>query len=197
MGRFFVLKGLPATGKSTLGDALGRALQGQCAVLSKDDARDFMVGYDARVRDACVCAARLASAAQHDAEANALCYDIVLHIAEKQLKYGLDVVFDSPLGRVGLMERCVQIADRLAGSGVRLVLVDCQLEDQEWLLRLRKRAMLCPQDHRMNDPEQIRNYYLSSQFEIPSHLATIRCDMTRPPHVLAAQILSSEHCKTP
>lgn len=176
-------------GKSTLSAALGRALYGRCVVLPKDDARDFLVQYDSRIQQQCACASRCHA----DVDSNEVCYDIILHIAEKQLMYGLDVVFDSPLGRSCLLERCLNISNRL-GASVLLVVIECHIEDSEWQKRLDERAQLEPKGHRPHNADHIRKYYLASQFCIPEHVPTIRCDMTQPPDVLAAQIIGALHC---
>ncbi len=84
-----LMKGHPATGKSTLARALGRRLR--WPVIDKDDAKDHTDGLPGD---------------------NQLAYDILWQVVETQLQIGLDVIVESPLAHLWLYELGQSLAKR-------------------------------------------------------------------------------------
>jgi predicted kinase len=98
------LKGMPGSGKSTLGRALGRRLG--WPLVDKDDAMDLLAG---RAPDA-----------------GRLAYDVTFNIARRQLRQGLGVICDSPLTFASLYAQAGRIA---AETGAALAVVECRCAD--------------------------------------------------------------------
>jgi|SRR5579863_2874463 len=73
--KLIALKGLPGSGKSTIGRALSKHLG--CPIIDKDDIKDILDG--------------------HTPESGGLAYEVMFNIAHRQLLQGLDVICDSPL----------------------------------------------------------------------------------------------------
>ncbi|GLI63150.1 hypothetical protein VaNZ11_005916 [Volvox africanus] len=92
-----LVKGLPGCGKSTIAEALASALQ--CPLVDKDDARDCFQPQIAQAPDI---------------DWNALSYDVMFRIAERQLALGLSVVLDCPFARRQLYDQACQLACRVA-----------------------------------------------------------------------------------
>jgi predicted kinase len=99
------LRGMPGVGKSALARALGHALG--WPLLDKDDFKHVLYG--------------------HTDQADWLAYDLVFHLARRQLELGLSVVCDSPLLHPGLYAAARRTADQ---AGARLAVIDCVLTDQ-------------------------------------------------------------------
>lgn len=118
MKTLIMLRGKPGTGKSTLSDALGKALG--AAVIDKDDVKDVL---DERYRDEHV---------------GGLTYLVMLRVAERCLSAGVSVVCDSPLTFPNFYARAVEIAAR-QGAELRLIRTVCS-DREEWKRRLETRA---------------------------------------------------------
>ncbi len=108
-----LLKGHPATGKSTLAQALAR--HWAWPLIDKDDIKDFTAELPA---------------------GNRLAYDIMWRLAETELRLGLRVVVDSPLSYpVGYATgRALAIQ-----YGARLLVVETVLSPDLWRDRLEER----------------------------------------------------------
>lgn len=135
-----VLKGLPGSGKSTIGRALSKQLR--WPLIDKDDARDLF---------------------ENQAPGTGgLAYDIMFNIARRQLLQELSVICDSPLTSHMGYERAQAIA---AETNAFLVLIECICPDED-LLRQRlaaRQTLRLPPHHQMdwNRFEAYRRFYLS------------------------------------
>lgn len=112
-----LMKGHPATGKSTVAHAL--AVHLAWPLIDKDDIKDHTVDLP---------------------DGNALAYRIMWQIVRRQLELGLSVIVDSPLSYPGEFA----VGQRLAlESGANLLVVEIQLEEATWRARLdaRPRAL--------------------------------------------------------
>jgi predicted kinase len=105
-----LMKGYPATGKSTLACALAQCLR--WPLLDKDDIKDFTVDLP---------------------DGNALAYRILWQMVRRQLRLGLSVIADSPLS---YPEGYAVGQAMAAESGARLLVVEVQLDEKLWRRRL-------------------------------------------------------------
>jgi predicted kinase len=108
-----VMKGHPGTGKSTLAQALARALR--WPLLDKDDVKDHTLGLP---------------------EGNTLAYAVLWQMMATQLALGLSVIVDSPLSYPVAYATAQQIA---AQHQARLLVVETALPAVEWQRRLEAR----------------------------------------------------------
>ena len=135
-----VLKGLPGSGKSTIGRALSKQLR--WPLIDKDDVRDLFENQTPGT--------------------GGLAYDIMFNIARRQLLQELSVICDSPLtGHMGY-ERAQAIA---VETYAFLVLIECICSDES-LLRQRitgRQTFGLPPHHQTdwNRFEAYRRFYLS------------------------------------
>jgi predicted kinase len=105
-----VMKGHPATGKSTLAHALARTFG--WPLIDKDDVKDHTL---------------------HLPEGNQLAYAILWQVVERQLALGVSVIVDSPLSYpVGYTTAC-ELAERY---GAHLLVVETALAEVLWRARL-------------------------------------------------------------
>jgi len=118
------MKGHPATGKSTLAQALARRLG--WPLIDKDDVKDNIV---------------------HVSDCNALAYDIFWQIVETQLRLGLSVIADSPLSYPESY-RTAGILAQLYGA--KLWVVETRLEEALWQTRLEERGKTMAENHRIH-----------------------------------------------
>ena len=164
-----LMKGHPATGKSTLARALGRHLR--WPVIDKDDAKDHTDG----LRD-------------DDRLDNQLAYDITWQIVETQLKLGLNVIVESPLAHLWLYELGKSLAARYER---RLLVVETRLDEATWRQRLDARSTR-QRSHTMNSWDEMQaqlvRYNGSWQYDIDSahHIVT---DTTQPLDDCVAQVV--------
>jgi predicted kinase len=108
-----LMKGPPGSGKSTVARALGARLA--WPVIDKDDARDFLADDQA-----------------------GLSYRIMLAVARTQLRQGLSVIADSPLGYGKFYGAAMEAADE---TGAAVAVVECECSDRElWRSRIEGRA---------------------------------------------------------
>lgn len=105
MTMLVALRGLPGVGKSSLGQAVARALG--WVYLDKDDLKTVILG--------------------HTADDGWLAYELLFSQAERHLRQGLSVVCDSPLQFGGLYAAAQRTAH---ASGARLVVLECVLADE-------------------------------------------------------------------
>ena len=128
------LKGMPGSGKSTLGRAISQRLG--WPVIDKDDAKDLIDG--------------------HSDDSGTLSYAVMFNIARRQLQQGLNVICDSPLTYVGLYEQARQVARE---SGAKLVVLECICTDEgEWRRRVEARGETGLPAHHMNSWEMLQAY---------------------------------------
>jgi predicted kinase len=112
--QFLVLmKGFPASGKSTLARALAQR-QGW-SLIDKDDIKDFTAGMP---------------------DGNRLAYRILWQVVRRQLQVGLSVIADTPLS---YPEGYATGQDLAAEAGASLMVVEMRLTGTEWRRRLEAR----------------------------------------------------------
>ena len=129
-----LMKGHPATGKSTLARALGRHLR--WPVIDKDDAKDHTDG--------------LRGDDQLD---NQLAYSIIWQIVETQLEIGLDVIVETPLAHLWLYELGKSLAKR---HDRPLLVVETRLEEATWRQRLDARSAARTRPHTPNSWDEMQ-----------------------------------------
>lgn len=108
------MKGHPATGKSALARALAQQLG--WPLIDKDDVKDHTLTLP---------------------DGNALAYRIMWQIVATQLALGLSVIVDSPLSYPESYATAQTLAQQ---PGVRLWVVETQLDPAEWRRRLEERS---------------------------------------------------------
>jgi predicted kinase len=107
------MKGHPATGKSTVAEALARRLR--WPLIDKDDAKDHILDVQ---------------------DANKRSYAIMWQIAEKQLALRLNVIAVSPLAYPEGYAKAMVLVEK---HHARLLVVETYLEENEWKRRLNAR----------------------------------------------------------
>jgi predicted kinase len=108
-----LMKGYPATGKSTLAVTLAQRLR--WPLLDKDDVKDQTL---------------------HLPDGNALAYRILWQVVRRQLRLGLSVIVDSPLS---YPEGYAAGQTLAAEAGARLLVVEVRLDETLWRQRLDSR----------------------------------------------------------
>jgi predicted kinase len=109
-----LMKGHPATGKSTLAQGLARRLR--WPLIDKDDVKDHTLVLP---------------------NGNTLAYTILWQIVARQLDLGLSVIADSPLSYpTGYATGCTLAAQ----AGTALLVVETTLDEAEWRSRLDARS---------------------------------------------------------
>ena len=108
------MKGHPATGKSTLAEALARSLK--WPLLDKDDIKDHTLGLP---------------------NDNELAYAILWQMVATQLRLGVSLIVDSPLAYPALYANAQAL---VAEHGARLLVVETQLDEPIWRQRLEARS---------------------------------------------------------
>lgn len=160
------LKGHPATGKSTLAEALAQRLR--WPLVDKDDIKDYTAGLP---------------------NGNVLAYQIMWQVAERQLMLGLNVIVDSPLSYVVGYNTALDLA---LHAGARVLVVETRLDDTEWRARLDARL---PESstHKIRGADQIdallASYQGSWQYPIASEHHLI-VDTAQPLPRLVDQVLA-------
>lgn len=128
------LKGMPGSGKSTLGRAISKRLG--WPIIDKDDVKDLIDG--------------------HSNDSGTLSYTVMFNITRRQLQQGLSVICDSPLTYVGLYEQARQAARK---AGAKLVVLECVCTDEgEWRRRVEARGELGLPAHHMSNWEKLQAY---------------------------------------
>ncbi len=108
------MKGHPATGKSTLAEALAQSLK--WPLLDKDDIKDHTLGLP------------------HD---NELAYAILWQMVATQLRLGVSLIVDSPFAYPVLYAKAQALAE---AYGARLLVMETQLNETIWRQRLEERS---------------------------------------------------------
>ena len=166
-----LLKGHPATGKSTLANALARRLG--WPLIDKDDIKDHTYPLP---------------------DGGHLSYAIMWQIVRHQLAIGLSVLVDSPLSYPTTYETGQELA---AEFGTQLLVVETALPDALWQARLDQRT-LEEQTHRTSgwaDMQQLLAEYNASwryPIEAKHHLVV---DTSQPPIQLVQRII--DHLDAP
>jgi predicted kinase len=114
LSHLIVMKGHPATGKSTLAHALARTLG--WPVIDKDDIKDHTLLLP---------------------DGNRLAYSIMWQITERQLALGISLIVDSPLSYPVEYATACDLVERY---GARLLVVETQVDEERWRAHLEARA---------------------------------------------------------
>ena len=132
-GRWLLaMKGPPGSGKSTLAQALSRRLG--WPLIDKDDVRDLL-----------------------DDAPPGLAYAIMFNVGRRQLRQGLSVICDSPLGYRRTYERAAQIADE---TGASLAVIECHCPDEGvWRQRIAARRFLPLPTHHTTDWAAVQAFH--------------------------------------
>lgn len=130
MQTLLLLKGHPATGKSSLAQALARRLG--WPLVDKDDVKDFT---------------------HHLPRGNFIAYDVAWRFVDRQLSLGLSVVVDTPLSYPIGYETGQKLAD---AHGARLLVVESVLPEDVWRQRLEARQPRAPGDHKIRGWPQMQ-----------------------------------------
>lgn len=160
------LKGHPATGKSSLAEALAQRLR--WPLVDKDDIKDYTVGLP---------------------NGNVLAYQIMWQVVERQLMLGLSVIVDSPLSYVVGYNTALDLA---LHAGARVLVVETRLDDAQWRARLDARPAEFS-SHKIRGADQIEalmaTYQGSWQYSIaPEHHLIV--DTGQPLPRLVDQVLA-------
>lgn len=128
------LKGMPGSGKSTLGRALSR--RRGWPLIDKDDVKDLLDG--------------------QATDAGRLAYDVMFNVARRQLLQGLSTICDSPLTFDTLYDRARRIA---AETNASLAIIECRCpDDREARRRIEARKNLALPAHHQTDWERFLAY---------------------------------------
>ncbi|MEZ4634042.1 MAG: ATP-binding protein [Caldilineaceae bacterium] len=159
-----LLKGHPATGKSTLARALARHLG--WPLIDKDDVKDFTRGLPG---------------------GNGMAYDVAWRIADTQLGLGLSCIVDTPLSYPQGYDAGCRLAEK---HGAHVLVVETHLDDDEWRRRLDARPP-AESTHKINNWADMQallaQYDGCFNFPIdPAHHLIV--DTTQPVPALLAQV---------
>ncbi|MDQ3704541.1 MAG: ATP-binding protein [Chloroflexota bacterium] len=152
------LRGMPGSGKSTLGRAISKRLG--WPIIDKDDVKDLIDG--------------------HCDDSGTLAYEVMFNIARRQLQQGLNVICDSPLTYASLYEQARRVAD---DTGARLVVLECVCSDEEeWQRRVDARQEMGLPGHHMSSWEKLQGYRLmvEGKVEYPVGVDRLVLDTVRP-----------------
>lgn len=153
-----LIRGYPGVGKTTLAFAIAKEL-GYCLVC-KDDVREAAMRHDAQVMSE-IRAACPEHATSIRVDSNDMTYEAMFAVGLTQLRVGAKgIVLESPLGRVALGERAVQITKE---AQALCVLVDCFAERSVWEERLARRGT---RDFRPRKADQIVRSYENIEYKI-------------------------------
>lgn len=140
------------------------------ALVCKDDVRDATVKHDARVINDIRAAYPEANIV---VDSNESTYEAMFAVGLTQLRVGAaGVVLESPLGRVALGQRAVEVARE---AQALCVLVDCFAERSVWEARLAHRSR-GGTGHRPVDVEWIVNHYGDIEYELMGVDGHVRVD---------------------
>ncbi len=161
------LRGMPGSGKSTLGRAVSERLG--WPIIDKDDVKDLIDG--------------------HCDDSGTLAYTVMFNIARRQLQQGLNVICDSPLTYESLYEQARRIAD---DTGARLVVVECVCSDEEeWQRRVDARQDMGLPGHHMTNWEKLQGYRLmvEGKVEYPVGVDRLVLDTARPLEEIVEEVV--------
>ncbi|HEX8599429.1 MAG TPA: ATP-binding protein [Chloroflexia bacterium] len=152
------LRGMPGSGKSTLGRAISKRLG--WPIIDKDDVKDLIDG--------------------HCDDPGTLAYSVMFNIARRQLQQGLNVICDSPLTYASLYEQARRVADE---TGAKLVVLECVCSDEEeWRRRVDARREVGLPGHHMSSWEKLQGYRqtVEGKVEYPVGEDRLVLDTVRP-----------------
>lgn len=161
------LRGMPGSGKSTLGRAISRRLG--WPVIDKDDAKDLIDG--------------------HCDDSATLSYSLMFNVARRQLEQGLNVICDSPLTYASLYEQARRVARE---AGATLVVLECVCSDEvEWRRRVDARREVGLPAHHMRNWEKLQEYRQAVEGKVDYPVAEERLvvDTTRPLEELVEEVV--------
>lgn len=141
--------------------------------MCKDDVREAAMRHDARIMSdiRAVCPEH---AGAISVDSNNMTYEAMFAVGLTQLRVGAaGVVLESPLGRVALGERALQITRK---AQALCVLVDCYVERSVWEARLASRKK---NDFRPTDVDQIIRNYTNIEYKIECD-AHVSIDCAKP-----------------
>jgi predicted kinase len=119
-----LLKGHPATGKSTLARSLAQRLR--WPLIDKDDVKDFIAALPG---------------------GNPLSYEVAWRIVETQLSLGVSAIVDTPLSYPISYETGRALAEEY---GARLLVVETMIDEQIWRQRLESRDLPAESSHKIH-----------------------------------------------
>jgi predicted kinase len=162
-----VMRGMPGTGKSTLGRELGRRLH--WPVIDKDDVKDALVG--------------------SSEDANRLSYDVMFNLARCQLDLSFSIICDSPLTLIDTYANARRLAHEFRA---KLLVVECVCSDEaSWRARIEARAGTGLPAHRYAYWEPLMQYgRLYDVQRYPISDAHVVVDTVRPLDEVATQVVA-------
>jgi predicted kinase len=119
-----LLKGHPATGKSTLGRALARRLR--WPLIDKDDVKDFIADLPG---------------------GNQLSYEVAWQVVDTQLSLGISTIVDTPLSYPISYETGCRLAQQ---HGAHLLVVESVVDEERWRQRLEGRSLPAQSSHKIH-----------------------------------------------
>jgi predicted kinase len=119
-----LLKGHPATGKSTLARAMAGRLR--WPLIDKDDVKDFIADLPG---------------------GNGLAYEVAWRVVSTQLSLGVSVIVDTPLSDPISYETGCNLA---AYHGAHLLVVETMLDEESWRQRLEHRVLPAQSNHKIH-----------------------------------------------
>lgn len=158
-----LMKGPPGSGKSTIATELGRRLG--WPVIDKDAIRDLLPD-----------------------ELGGISYEAMLALAERQLRIGLNVIADSPLGYGRAYAKAHAVS---AATGARLLVIECECSDAaEWRRRIERRSGTGLAAHHTTDWWKVGAFHERTaadpyEVDVPS----LKVDTSRPLEHLVPMVL--------
>lgn len=127
-----LMKGPPGSGKSTIAQELGHRLG--WPVIDKDAVRDLLPD-----------------------ELGGISYEAMLALAERQLRIGLSVIADSPLGYGRAYAKAHEVS---ANTGAHMLVIECECSDAaEWRRRIEQRSGTGLAAHHATDWSKVEAFH--------------------------------------
>ncbi|MEA2574609.1 MAG: hypothetical protein QOH93_1907 [Chloroflexia bacterium] len=152
------LKGMPGSGKSTLGRAISKRLG--WPIIDKDDVKDLIDG--------------------RSDGSGTLSYAVMFNIARRQLQQGLNVICDSPLTYADLYGQAHRVASE---TGAKLVVLECVCwDEEEWRRRVDARREVGLPGHHMTSRDKLQGYrgMVEGKVDYPVRDERLVMDTVRP-----------------